>query len=178
MGPGAADIGELLPEVREKLPDLGPPTSLEPDQARFRLFDSIARFIKNMARNQPMMLILDDLHWADRPSLMLLEFLGQELIESPVIMVGTYRDIAVTRGDPLHQTLGNIHRQPSFRRLVLPGLSQPEVEELLAVTASVIPSPQMVEAIHKSCRWRLPALAGRGKRQSSLSWQVQVDKPG
>jgi predicted ATPase len=80
MGPGAADIGELLPEVREKLPDLGPPTSLEPDQARFRLFDSIARFIKNMARNQPMMLILDDLHWADRPSLMLLEFLGQELI--------------------------------------------------------------------------------------------------
>jgi predicted ATPase len=80
MGPGAADIGELLPEVREKLPDLGPPTSLEPDQARFRLFDSIARFIKNMARNQPLMLILDDLHWADRPSLMLLEFLGQELI--------------------------------------------------------------------------------------------------
>jgi DNA-binding CsgD family transcriptional regulator/Tfp pilus assembly protein PilF len=148
VGPGAADIGELVPEVREKLPELGPPAPLEPDQARFRLFDSIGRFFKNVARDQPLMLILDDLHWADRPSLMLLEFLSQELAESPVIIVGTYRDIAVTRGDPLHQTLGNIHRQPSFRRLALPGLSQPEVEELLAVAASVIPSPQMVEAIH------------------------------
>ncbi|HZA25208.1 MAG TPA: AAA family ATPase, partial [Dehalococcoidia bacterium] len=137
MGPGAADIGEILPEVREKLPDIGSPPSLELEQARFRLFDSVARFFRNVAQSQPLMLTLDDLHWADRPSLMLLEFLSQELTQSPVLIVGAYRHIEVTRGDPLSETLGKILRQPSFRRIVLQGLSQPEVGELLTLAAGV-----------------------------------------
>ncbi|MFQ6029417.1 MAG: AAA family ATPase [Dehalococcoidia bacterium] len=148
MGPGAADIGEIVPEVREKLPNLVPPPVLEPEQARFRLFDSIGGFLRNLAQAQPLMLILDDLHWADRPSLMLLEFLVQELERAPVLIVGTYRDIEVSRGDPLSATLGNILRQPSFRRIALEGLSEPEVGELLTSAAGVSPSSRLVEAIH------------------------------
>ena len=73
MGPGAADISEVLPELKEKLLDLEPPPTLEPAQARFRLFNSITSFLKNAAQSQPLMLILDDLHWADRSSLLLLQ---------------------------------------------------------------------------------------------------------
>ena len=148
MGAGAADIGEILPEVREKLPHIDPPPSLELEQARFRLFGSITHFFRNIAQSQPLMLILDDLHWADRPSLMLLEFLSQELTQSPVLIVGTYRHIEVMRGDPLSETLGKILRQPSFRRIPLQGLSQPEVGELLTLATGVSPSSRLVEVIH------------------------------
>jgi predicted ATPase len=72
MGPGAADIAEIVPEVRGKLPDLKPPPALEPEQARFRLFDSITTFLRNVAHPQPLVLVLDDLQWADQPSLLLL----------------------------------------------------------------------------------------------------------
>ena len=64
MGSGAANIAEILPELRAKLPSLEPPPTLEPEQARFRLFDSITTFIKNTAQSQPLMLVLDDLHLA------------------------------------------------------------------------------------------------------------------
>ena len=83
MGPGAADIAEILSEVREKLPNLESPPALEPEQARFRLFTSITTFLKNAAQSQPLMLVLDDLHWADRSSLLLLEFLAREIQASP-----------------------------------------------------------------------------------------------
>ena len=76
LGSGSADIAEIIPDLREKLPDLGTPPALEPEQARFRLFDSITSFLKNAAQHQPLLLVLDDLHWADRSSLLLLEFLA------------------------------------------------------------------------------------------------------
>ena len=70
MGPGAADIAEIVPELRHKLTDLETPPVLEPEQARYRLFSSITNFLKNAAQSQPLMLVLEDLHWADQPSLL------------------------------------------------------------------------------------------------------------
>jgi eukaryotic-like serine/threonine-protein kinase len=67
LGPMAADMAEIVSEVREKLPDLGPLPALEPEQARFRLFESITAFLRNAAHSQPLVLVLDDLHWADKP---------------------------------------------------------------------------------------------------------------
>ncbi len=62
MGLGGPAIAEVVPELREKLPDLGQPPSAEPEQARFRLFDSISTFLKNAAQNQPVLFVIDDLH--------------------------------------------------------------------------------------------------------------------
>ena len=76
MGAGAADIGQVVSDVGERLPGLETPTQLEPEQARFRLFDSITAFLKSAGRRQPLVLVLDDLHWADHPSLLLLEFVA------------------------------------------------------------------------------------------------------
>jgi len=80
MGPEAADIAAIIPEVTAKLPGLEDAPQLDPDQARFRLFDSIATFLKNSAASNPLALVLDDLHWADRSSLHLLEFLVKEIV--------------------------------------------------------------------------------------------------
>src|SRR5262249_5260209 len=68
MGPGAAAIAQVFPDVRERLPDVADPSSLEGDQARFRLFDAITTFVKRAARAEPLAFILEDLHWADKDS--------------------------------------------------------------------------------------------------------------
>jgi eukaryotic-like serine/threonine-protein kinase len=115
IGEGAAAIAEVIPEVKEQFPDLKSPPALEPHQARFRLFDSITRFLRMSSQAQPLMLVLDNLHWADQSSLQLLEFLAQELIESHLLVVGTFRDTELTPRHPLTQTLGELCREPSFQ---------------------------------------------------------------
>ena len=101
MGAGAAAIAEVVSDVREQLPGLDAPPQLEPEQARFRLFDSITTFLKNAARRKPLVLVLDDLHWADHPSLLLLEFVARELANARVLVIGTYRDVELSRQHPL-----------------------------------------------------------------------------
>ncbi len=119
MGPGASDIAQVVPEVWQLLPDLEPPPTLEPEQARFRLFDSITNFLKNAAQSQPLLLVLEDLHWADHSSLMLWEFDSKEISNARVMLLGTYRAVEVGRRHPLSQALGSLIREPSFRRVQL-----------------------------------------------------------
>src|SRR5919106_2132289 len=125
MGSGAANIAEIIPEVHAKLSDLNPPPALgSPGEARFRLFESITAFLKNAAQTQPLVLVLDDLHWADQPSLLLLQFLAQQLGESRLLVLGAYRDIGLSRQHPLSETLAQLARQPVFQRVLLRGLTQ------------------------------------------------------
>jgi predicted ATPase len=87
MGAGAVNIAETIHEVHVKFPDLKtPPTLDRPEQARFRLFDSMTTFLKNAAQSHPIVLILDDLHWCDEPSLLLLQFLARQLGESRLLV--------------------------------------------------------------------------------------------
>ena len=148
MGSGAAAIAEIVSAVAEKLPDLEPAPVLEPEQARFRLFDSITTFLKTASENQPMVLVLDNLHWADRPSLLLLEFLAPELARSHLLVVGTYRDVELARGHPLSQTLGELTREHMFERMVLRGLGQEDVGKFIETSADITPQRGVVETIY------------------------------
>ena len=90
MGAGAADIAEVVSDVKDRLPDLKPPPQSETlEQARFRLFDSITAFLKTASQKRPLVLVLDDLHWADQPSLSLLQFVARELGGGRLLLVGT-----------------------------------------------------------------------------------------
>ncbi|MFQ6027939.1 MAG: AAA family ATPase [Dehalococcoidia bacterium] len=148
MGPGAADIAEIVSEVRTKLPDLESPPTLAPEQARFRLFDSIVNFLNKLAYSQPLMLVLDDLHWADKPSLLLLQFLARQMRESRLLIVGSYRDVELSRQHPLSETLAQLTREPVFRRELLRGLSQEDTERFVASTAGIEPSRGLVKTIY------------------------------
>ena len=151
MGSGAADIAEVVSEVREQLPGLESPPQLEPEQARFRLFDSITAFLKNAARRKPLVLVLDDLHWADHPSLLLLEFVARELANARVMVVGTYRDVELSRQHPLSQTLGELTRSAGggFQRVLLRGLEREDVGRFIELASGVTPPSGMVEAVHR-----------------------------
>lgn len=149
MGPGAADIAQVVSEIKERLPDLPPPPSLEPEQARFRLFDSVTTFLKNASRLQPLVIILDDLHWADKPSLLLLQFLARELKEASILVVGTYRDIELGRQHPLSQTLGELSRQGLSARIVLRGLTEQDVARFIEMTAGIKPTEHLVRTVYQ-----------------------------
>lgn len=147
MGPGAADIAEILPEIRAKLPGLELPPALGPEEARFRLFDAIANFLKSAAQERPLLLILDDLHWADRPSLLMLQFLERQLAGSRLLVVGCHRVVTLSRHHPLSEALAQLSRQPVFRRQLLEGLDYDDTGRFIEATVGIRPSVQFVEGL-------------------------------
>jgi DNA-binding CsgD family transcriptional regulator len=148
MGPGAADIAEIVPELREKLPDLETPPGLDPEPARFRLFDSITTFLKNASQSQPMMLVLDDLHWADKPSLLLLQFLARQLAGSPLLVLGCYRDVELSRQHSLSDTLAQLAREPVFHRQALSGLNPEDTGKYVTAAAGFQPPQELMATIY------------------------------
>jgi DNA-binding CsgD family transcriptional regulator len=149
MGAGAADIAQIVPAVGECLPNLPAPPTVEPEAARFRLFDSLAGFLRAAAARRPLLLVLDDLHWADAPSLALLRFLGRELEDAGPLVLGIYRHGEVERGHPLLATLADLTRGQHHRRLLLGGLDQPEVASFVAAVAGVQPPRELAAALHR-----------------------------
>src|SRR5262245_19862274 len=130
MRSAASDIAQIVPELRERLPDLPQPLALEPEQARFRLFDSVSGFLHRIVALQPLLLVLDDLHLADKPSLLLLQFIVANLGGARLFLLGTYRHTEVGRHHPLSETLGELARHSGTERLVLRGLAEAEVGRL------------------------------------------------
>ena len=149
MGMGATDIAEVVPEVKELLPDFEPSPGLEPEQARFRLFDSITSFLKNASIDRPLVLLLDNLHWADRSSLLLLEFLSQELTDARILVIGTYRDEELFREHPLPLTLGELTKHEHFQRIVLRGLTHESIRQLIELVSGDAPSEELAEVVSR-----------------------------
>ena len=112
MGSDAIHIAEIVPEIQNKTTGTRSASSLDPEQAQFRLFDSITSFLRNASERRPLFLVLEDLHWADSSSLMLLEFLARGISQSRLILVGTYRDIEIDRRHSLSSTLAELGRIP------------------------------------------------------------------
>ena len=149
MGTGAADIAQVVSNVHDRLPGLPAPPALEPEQARFRLFDSVASFLKNAARTRPLVLILDDLHSADEPSLMLLQFLARELRDAPLLVVATYRDMQLGRHHPLSKVVSTLASEALSRRVVLRGLAEADVAHYIEMTTRLAPPPELVAAVYR-----------------------------
>jgi DNA-binding SARP family transcriptional activator len=149
IGPDAREVAELVPEVRQHLPGLRtPPGSADPKQARFRLFDAVSGFLTRASRRRPLVVVVDDLNWADRGSLLLLEFVARELAEMRLLLVGTYRDIELSRGHPLAQTLGELSRERRFERVLLRGLAHEDVGHFVESACGFQPDLALVQAIH------------------------------
>jgi hypothetical protein len=184
MGPGAADIAQVVSEVRERLPGLPEPPALEPEQARFRLFDSITTFLKNASKGQPIVLVLDDLHWADKPSLLLLQFLARELRGARLMVLATYRDVELRRQHPLSQTLGELSREGLSQRILLRGLTERDVARFIEITSGISPPQALVDAVYRETEGnpffvneivRLLVADGRLERPEEVkSWSVTI----
>ena len=105
------------------------------EEARFRLFDSVTSLLLAAARDRPIVIVLDDLHWADEPSLLLLRFAAKELASSGLLVLGTYRDVELGRHHPLARMLGEMSGIEGSGRIPLRGLSVAAVERYIEMTA-------------------------------------------
>ena len=148
LGRGAADVAQLLPELRDVVSDLPPSPPAESEGARFRLFDSLTAFLKRVAAAQPLVLVLDDLHAADEPSLLLLQFVAREIGESRILIVGACRDVDPTPAEPLKATLAELAREPVARTLALTGLTEADVARFIALAAPTTPAADLGAAVY------------------------------
>jgi class 3 adenylate cyclase len=148
MGARRAEIATIVPELaeREGTQPEAPPT--EAEQARFRLFDAVAGFLTGAGRSRPLVLVLDDLHWADEPSLLLLKFVARQLGDSGLLIVGTYRDVELGRHHPLARTLGDLAAVEQSSRVTLRGLDAAAIDRYIERTTGGPVPPGLAEAVH------------------------------
>ena len=151
MGTAAKDIAALVPELLDSSHQTQQTHSAAADaiSARFRTFDAVRHFFHQATQQVPITLVLDDLHWADAPSLSLLEFLSQELLRSRLLVVGTYRDADASRKTPLLSTLGGLSRDSDTQRLRLAGLSEIAIGEVAARLCDVSLSEPAIKMIYQ-----------------------------
>ena len=139
-------VGALVPELREVFPRPRGQTA-NAAEARFQLFDGVAALLRAASARTPLLLVVDDIHCADHPSLLLLEFLAAELARARVMLVATYRGEEVGEGHALATTLAALARAAPYERHVLRGLEHAEVRDLLATVAVAPMSAVTVESI-------------------------------
>ena len=144
MGAGIRDIAQMLPELRAPDDPTEPATS---ESARFQLFDSVTNFLRRVAAEQPLLVVLDDLHAADTASLLLLRFLGSQVADMPMLVVGTYRDLELTPDHPLTAAVPELAREPTTRVLALGGLQPTAVAAYIGAAAGIQPHDLLVAAV-------------------------------
>jgi tetratricopeptide (TPR) repeat protein len=131
MGAGAGPIAQLVPAVREALPDVDDPPPLQPDEERFRLLDSVASFLLTRSRRAPMLVCLDDLQWADKGTVAMLRHVARLAPRGRLLVVGAYRDGEVEKTQALVDALGSLRREVEYDRVKLEGLDAQGVAHLL-----------------------------------------------
>ncbi len=131
LGEGAPDVAALISDVRRRFPDLPESPVLEADAERLRLFESVTQFVRNASRAQPIVLVLDDLHWADKPSLSLMRHLARNSSDARVLIVGAYRDVELDLTHPLAEALAALKREQPYTRVLVRGLPESDVVEMI-----------------------------------------------
>ncbi len=131
LGSEAAVIGRVAPAVRTVLPDLPAPADLAPADAEARLNDAFGQVLTRMSATRPVVLVLDDLHWADAATVALLRVVARKATTLPVLVIGTYRDTDLDRRHPLAEALPLLRREVEPTRLALDGLPASSVRQLL-----------------------------------------------
>ncbi|MGH9036387.1 MAG: ATP-binding protein, partial [Acidimicrobiia bacterium] len=131
MGPAAGPIAQLVPAVREALPDVDDPPPLQPDEERFRLLDSVATFLLTRSRRAPLLVCLDDLQWADKGTVAMLRHVARLAPRGRLLVVGAYRDGEVENTQALVDALGSLRREVEYDRMKLEGLDAQGVAQLL-----------------------------------------------
>jgi class 3 adenylate cyclase/tetratricopeptide (TPR) repeat protein len=135
LGPGAPPLTRLVPALRQRLPDIPEPITLPPDEERFRVLDTVSQVLIALSVRTPVLLVLDDLHWADRGTVALLRHIARFAPRHRLLVLGTYRDVEVDGAGAFAEALRALPRDTSYEHLKLEGLDAQEVEQLLEMIA-------------------------------------------
>lgn len=139
LGDAAPEIARLMPELRRIYTDIPPPIELPPEQRRRFMFNAYREFVERAATVTPLIAVFEDLHWADEPTLLLLQHLAQTVASQPVLMIGTYRDLEVDATSPFARTLETLVKEKLAMRIPLRPLRVSDVEALLRALSGTTP---------------------------------------
>lgn len=154
IGLGAPYLAKLVPEISLIIDSDQQALPLSPDEERVRIFDAITQWLVAGSRQQPIVVILDDLHWANPESLLLLQYIVRSTYQARLLIVGTYRvpDLDFERNQPLSDTLAMLARGIDFQRVTLQGLTFDEIADYLRETARRDPPHDLVRLVHQETR--------------------------
>ncbi len=139
LGREAAEIAMLLPELRTRFDDIADPSPISSDMERLHLFECVTQLLRRMGAEAPLVLVLDDLHWADKPTLLLLQYAVHNAGDAPIMFIGAYRDVEVDRVHPLAEALAALRREPRFHRIRLGGLPEEQIAGFLPSGDGIAP---------------------------------------
>jgi class 3 adenylate cyclase len=122
LGRYGGELTRLVPELSDRVPGLPPPLTSEPETERYRLFDAVAAWLATVSAEQPLLLVLDDLQWGAKPTLLLLRHIVCSADLKRIMVVGTYRDTELGHGHPLFEVVADLRRRGGVERLSLTGL--------------------------------------------------------
>jgi tetratricopeptide (TPR) repeat protein len=149
LGDVAPEIARIAPALRRAFPNIPPPVELPAELARRYVWNSFGSFIGRAAQGQPLLLVLEDLHWADESTVLLTEYLAPLLPEMPVLVLGTYRDIEVDLHHPLARVIGQLGRRRLVERVNLRRMSFSGVRAMLRALAGQPVPDQLVRVIDR-----------------------------
>jgi DNA-binding SARP family transcriptional activator/tetratricopeptide (TPR) repeat protein len=148
LGSGAAHLVQVVPELGERIRAPAPP-ALHGEAARFRAYEAITQLLTRVASDRTLVVVLDDLHWADLPSLRLLTFAAGALRHANVLVLGTYRDVEVGPDHALTETLARLAREPVTERVALRGLTEGDVGRFIAGATGATASRRFIAGLHR-----------------------------
>ena len=148
LGTGAPNVARIVSDVRERL-KIQPRPQRDPEEERYQLLQAVSDFLGSAAVAQPLLIVLEDLHSADKGTLEMLEHVARNLAGKRVLVVGTYRDVDVDRTHPLSAALAELRRLPKFARLLLRGLNVDEVRKLVSSIAGPDVPWGLAEAVYR-----------------------------
>jgi tetratricopeptide (TPR) repeat protein len=147
---GGSELAPLIPQLLRRLPDLPSPPAMSPEAQRYRLFEAVSGLLAAASTSRPIVVVLDDLHWADKPTLLMLKHVVRSSAGGSLLIVGTYRESELGRTHPLAEILADLRRDETVTRLSLRGLGEGEVQGLIAALAGPEASAQLVRAVFSS----------------------------
>jgi DNA-binding CsgD family transcriptional regulator/tetratricopeptide (TPR) repeat protein len=131
LGPTGGELTRLLPDLPARIGGLSPPVTADPDTERHRLHTTVATLLTGISRQRPTLLVLEDGHWADAPTLLLLRFLARATEGARLLLLATFRDAEADVPDALAEALADLRRSDAVVRMRVAGFSGEEVTEFI-----------------------------------------------
>ena len=148
LGPYTADLVLLLPELRDALPAEVEPDAPPAPVDRYTLYEQVGHALRALAGEAGLLLVLDDVHWADEPTLLLLGQLADHVEHSPIVVLAQYREHEAALRPALQRALSHLTRRPSGQRVTLSGMSESEVAALVAQLTDMAIAQTLAATIH------------------------------
>jgi class 3 adenylate cyclase len=146
---GSSVLAPLAPGLKTKLPDLPEPPPVAAEAEAYRLFQEVTEFLKKASTSAPLLLVLEDLQWADKGSCSLLQHLARRLAGSRMLVAISCREAELEPSHPIREALPHLRRESGFWELPLKGLRESEVKELITVLAEHDVAQPLVLALHQ-----------------------------